>query len=74
MSGAEPKHDWFGELCDLLREIGAELTLYGMPVTESDVHGHCVRRVEARLLTGDPLDASRGIDLDARWIDLGGEG
>lgn len=62
------------ELCALLDSIGATLTLYGQPVSAEEVSFQVERRAVARFLTGDPLNAERGPDLDAMWQDDGGEG
>lgn len=43
------KKDPFAQLCELLREAGATMTLYGKPVTEAEVRAYAAGRVDERL-------------------------
>lgn len=57
--------DPFHEICEILREIGATLTYYGKPVTETEMRDIAERAVVDRLVGAMELAVSR-------WADDGG--
>lgn len=61
------KRDPFAELCSILREVGAQLTFHGVPVSEQEMRAiatrSVVRRIESRL--APPLAA--GPHIDEHW-------
>ena len=46
--------DAFADLCAILRDIGATMTLYGKPTTEAEVRAYAAERVIERLATTGP--------------------